>query len=99
MDGVLDAIENGNLTKMCACMENILEHVTQTEYPVIAMLKDKLKGNGALGALMSGSVPTVFGLFEDGKMAQKAINELKKTGEVSFGCVTTFSDRTCVISQ
>ncbi|MCR4750442.1 MAG: 4-(cytidine 5'-diphospho)-2-C-methyl-D-erythritol kinase [Lachnospiraceae bacterium] len=99
MDGVLDAIENGDLRKMCTCMENILENVTQTKYPVIAMLKDKLKENGALGALMSGSGPTVFGLFEDETMAKHAINELKKTGEVSFGCVTTFSDRTCVMSR
>ena len=41
---------------------------------------------GAMGTIMTGSGPTVFGLFEDEKQAQKAADELSKY--VSYTCVT-----------
>jgi 4-diphosphocytidyl-2-C-methyl-D-erythritol kinase len=51
---------------------NDLETVTISKFPVIASLKKKLLRHGALGALMSGSGPTVFGLFSDFRQAEKA---------------------------
>jgi len=51
---------------------NDLEIVTESEYPVIASIKEQLITWGALGALMSGSGPTVFGLFSDFRTAEKA---------------------------
>jgi len=97
VDAMVDAINDGNLNAMAVCMENILENVTEKQYPVIAMIKNMLKGAGALNAIMSGSGPTVFGLFDDEKKANDALDELFNTGEVSQGFVTTFSDKTCVI--
>lgn len=94
-----EAIESGNIDNVADAMENILENVTEQKYPVIAMLKQILKDNGAINAIMSGSGPTVFGLFKDEKTAQDALKVALDTGEVSQGFVTTFSDNTCVIED
>ena len=51
---------------------NDLEEVTASKYAVIATIKERLLSCGALGALMSGSGPTVFGLFSDSAKAEKA---------------------------
>jgi 4-diphosphocytidyl-2-C-methyl-D-erythritol kinase len=51
---------------------NDLEEVTASKYPVIASIKKRLLNCGAVGALMSGSGPTVFGLFSDSVKAEKA---------------------------
>jgi 4-diphosphocytidyl-2-C-methyl-D-erythritol kinase len=55
---------------------NDLEAVTASKYPVIKMVKKALLSHGALGALMTGSGPTVFGLFSDSDEASKAIRAL-----------------------
>jgi len=52
-------------------LENDLESVTVIEFPVITQIKQWLRDNGALGALMSGSGPTVFGIFSDVTQARK----------------------------
>ncbi len=80
MDGVLAAIEDGDLKKLSSSMGNILESVTCTRYPVILQLKEIMKEQGALNALMSGSGPTVFGLFEDAKRAREAMKTIKMQG-------------------
>ena len=51
---------------------NDLESVTASNYPVINTIKEQLLKHGAVGALMSGSGPTVFGLFSDPGSARKA---------------------------
>jgi len=97
IDAMLKGIDEGDLIEISSHMENILENVTEKKYPVIAMLKSKLKSMGALNSLMSGSGPTVFALFDDRDKADKACEAVLDTGEVAFGCVTQFSDRTCII--
>jgi len=57
-------------------LHNDLERVTIPRYPVIAALKERLVELGAAGALMSGSGPTVFGVFEDAGTARTACEEL-----------------------
>ncbi|UCH20179.1 MAG: 4-(cytidine 5'-diphospho)-2-C-methyl-D-erythritol kinase [Deltaproteobacteria bacterium] len=57
---------------------NDLETVTVKRYPEIALVKDALIRHGATGALMSGSGPTVFGLFSDIRQAQNAREALKQ---------------------
>ncbi|MBP5195154.1 MAG: 4-(cytidine 5'-diphospho)-2-C-methyl-D-erythritol kinase [Lachnospiraceae bacterium] len=99
IDAMLKGIDEGDLIKISSHMENILENVTEKKYPVIAMLKDKLRSMGALNSLMSGSGPTVFALFDDRDKADKACEAVIDTGEVAFGCVTQFSDRTCIIEE
>ena len=49
-----------------------MEEVTAEKYPVIRGIKEKLMKNGALGAVMSGSGPTVFGIFDDERAAKRA---------------------------
>lgn len=99
IDAMLKGIDAGDLIEISSHMENILENVTEKKYPVIAMLKSKLKSMGALNSLMSGSGPTVFALFDDRDKADKAFEAVLDTGEVAFGCVTQFSDRTCIIEE
>ncbi len=99
IDAMLKGIDAGDLIEISSHMENILENVTEKKYPVIAMLKSKLKSMGALNSLMSGSGPTVFALFDEKDKADKACEAVLDTGEVAFGCVTQFSDRTCIIDE
>lgn len=66
-----------DLSKIENFLQNDLESVTAAKYPVINLLKDKLLSNGADGALMSGSGPTVFGLFKEQERAESAYIILK----------------------
>ena len=68
---------------MAASMGNVLERVTIGEYPVIEEIKNVMKAYGALNAMMSGSGPTVFGLFRDRRMAREAqkSNQRQRTGK------------------
>lgn len=59
-------------------LHNDLEQVTIGRHPVIARLKKRLLENGAAGALMSGSGPTVFGLFEQPGRIAAALESLEK---------------------
>ena len=72
------AIETGDLMEICRCFHNDLEAVTAEEYAVIPRLKDELRENGALGALMSGSGPTVFGCFDQEEAAVRALACIRK---------------------
>jgi 4-diphosphocytidyl-2-C-methyl-D-erythritol kinase len=58
---------------------NDLEAVTASEYPVIKTVKETLLNHGALGTLMTGSGPTIFGLFSDSNTASKASHALFRT--------------------
>lgn len=83
VDGMIDAIKQKSVSGMCDCLGNILEDVTITEYPEIDVIKKTLLDNGALGSLMSGSGPTVFGIFDD---KDKAEYTKKKCKELPFNC-------------
>ena len=60
-------------------MENVLETVTVREYPVIADIKKAMMEKGAENALMSGSGPTVFGIFKGKEAAEAAVEDIKKS--------------------
>lgn len=77
IDRIMEGIREGSITKICENLGNVLETVTVREYPVIQEIKDFMISHGADGALMSGSGPTVFGLFTDLEAAQKAYRELR----------------------
>lgn len=72
IDGILAALRQNDIKAAAPLMENVLETVTAREYPVIETLKGIMMKNGALGALMSGSGPTVFGLFDSETAARAA---------------------------
>ncbi len=78
IDGILEGLENQNLQKIVSSMGNVLEQVTAQEYPVIEEIKDMMKKAGAMNAMMSGSGPTVFGIFNDRSMARKAERNLRE---------------------
>ncbi|MBE5932084.1 MAG: 4-(cytidine 5'-diphospho)-2-C-methyl-D-erythritol kinase [Lachnospiraceae bacterium] len=65
VDGMVEALESENLIAIAERMENVLETVTVNMHPQIEELKSLMKEQGALNAIMSGSGPTVFGLFDD----------------------------------
>lgn len=77
IDGLLSAISDQDAEQMAGCMGNVLETVTIPHYPVIRELKEHMLEHGAMNALMSGSGPTVFGLFRDKKTAIAAMEKLR----------------------
>ncbi len=79
IDGMVAALEAGSLPDITRRMENVMENVTQTKYPIIADIKEAMLEKGALSALMSGSGPSVFGVFEREAQAQEAYDDLKKS--------------------
>lgn len=80
VDGMVEKIKAGDLHGVCSYMENILETVTVKEYPVINELKTFMKENGAINSIMSGSGPTVFGLYDDENIAKEAYEKLLAKG-------------------
>lgn len=77
IDAQLGAIRTGSLKELCGALGNVLESVTLKKHPEISAIKAQMLSLGALGALMSGSGPTVFGLFEDRTAAEQAYYRFK----------------------
>ena len=74
---------------VCSILSNDLESVTIPAFPVIAEIKDKMLQMGALGAMMSGSGPTVFGLFKDKTTAETACDSISKDADWFAAAVET----------
>ena len=72
IDGMLEAIRRGDLYGIAGCLGNALETVTIPAYPVIGQIKEQMMEWGSIGCLMSGSGPTVFGLFSSPRAAADA---------------------------
>ena len=77
IDGMMEAIKQKDLYGIADRFGNVLENVTIPAYPVIQEIKDLMLEQGAIGALMSGSGPTGFGLFTNPKAAAKAHEEMR----------------------
>lgn len=78
IDGMAQAIRQGDLKGITDRMGNVLETVTIKEHPVIDRIKEEMKKAGAENALMSGSGPTVFGIFKEKRMAEESCETLKQ---------------------
>ena len=78
IDGIIKAIEEDDIKGVASRLENVLETVTLKEYPDIAKIKQKMIDYGALNSLMSGSGPTVFGIFDDKKKAEECNQLLRR---------------------
>lgn len=89
---ILQAIENQDIMGISSSMVNVLETVTTKMHPIIVELKQKLMENGAIGSIMSGSGPTVFGVFEDMATAYGAYDNIKTLVNEIF-VVKTFDGR------
>lgn len=72
IDGMVEAIKAGSLTGITDRMENVLETVTIPAHPIIEDIKNCMKENGAINSLMSGSGPTVFGIYDSEEKAEQA---------------------------
>lgn len=79
IDAIIDGIRANDLNAVASHTGNVLESVTIPEHPVIGRIKDIMRNNGAKASLMSGSGPTVFGLFESEDDAKKAFGELERS--------------------
>lgn len=77
IDGMADAIRQGDICKVAGCLGNVLETVTIAAYPVVGQIKEVMLDRGAAGSLMSGSGPTVFGLFTNPRAAANAYEYLR----------------------
>ncbi len=89
IDTQIEALRAGDLTALCRNMGNVLEDVTIPGHPEVAALKEAMLQGGADGAMMSGSGPTVFGLFADEKLAFRTADALIKDFE---GCSVFVTD-------
>lgn len=78
IDGLIEALERGSLKEIASRMGNVLEDVTILMHPVIEEIKKTMKDCGALNAMMSGSGPTVFGLFENKMAARNAQKQIRE---------------------
>jgi 4-diphosphocytidyl-2-C-methyl-D-erythritol kinase len=76
-DLLIKAISERDIHYIASNMKNVLESVTIPKYPIIDEIKKKMISSNALGSMMSGSGPTVFGIYKDEKAAQSAWNVLK----------------------
>lgn len=78
IDGMIEALNSHSLKAVSDKMENVLETVTIPSHPIIKQIKDKMIELGAINAMMSGSGPTVFGLFPDEEKGKAAYGICKK---------------------
>lgn len=90
IDGMVASIAAGDLTGIIARLGNVLESVTVTAYPIIETIKTRMLESGAQGSLMSGSGPTVFGIFEEEETARKAYEQIQSEGLAKQVFITTF---------
>lgn len=81
IDAQAESIRRGDLREMCAHCGNVLETVTETAYPKITQLKQQMKDGGALAAMMSGSGPSVFGIFTEKEQAQAVCDQLRRMAD------------------
>lgn len=88
IDGILAGLREGNLQQVAGSMGNVLEQVMLEEYPVLQKIKDVMLMSGALNAMMSGSGPTVFGIFTSRGRARAAAARLKRQTPVKQAYVT-----------
>ena len=89
VDSMIEAMRQKDLGLLCSRMRNVLETVTIPAYPVINEIKRTMMDNGAIGSMMSGSGPTVFGIFDSpvaAKQAMKAVRAAKLAKQI---CLTT----------
>lgn len=80
VDAVIEGLKEGDLTKITSNMGNVLEQVTVDMYPEITKIENLMKECGALNAMMSGSGPTVFGIYDKVETAMKAMEVMKQSG-------------------
>lgn len=77
IDGLVHSIKEQNLLAISQKIGNVLEQVTIKKYPIVQEIKEFMINQGALNALMSGSGPTVYGIFNKKETAYEVMERLK----------------------
>lgn len=90
IDGMVRAISGGDLNGIVSRLGNVLEAVTIPAHPVINDIKDVMLESGAMGSMMSGSGPTVFGIYNDRADAVTASKKIKEDGLARQIFITEF---------
>ncbi len=90
VEGMLSAIRRGDLTGIVDRLGNVLETVTASRYPIIGQIRKKMLECGARGSLMSGSGPTVFGIFDTVFGAEEALSRIREENLAPQVFVTEF---------
>ncbi len=89
IETILEGIRHQDIKKIASSLGNLLENVTVKEYPIIQKLKQRMMELGAENALMSGSGPTVFGLFLEEETAKEAYRILREEGMAEAVALTS----------
>ena len=90
IDGMIEGLEKGDLKAITDRLANVLETVTVPAYPIIDTIKQSMLDAGAKGSLMSGSGPTVFGIFTEEEKAKQAAQNITGAGLAKQVFVTGF---------
>lgn len=90
IDAQVAAIRAGDLAGVVKVMDNVLETVTEKKYTEITTIKNVMEEHGAMRAMMSGSGPTVFGLYEDAQKAEEAAEAIREAGLANQVFVSSF---------
>lgn len=77
IEAMVSAIKTQDLYKLAESLYNVMEDITVPQYPIIQEIKTVMLDNGALNSIMSGSGPTVFGLYDDIEKAEQTVELLK----------------------
>ncbi|HKM43517.1 MAG TPA: 4-(cytidine 5'-diphospho)-2-C-methyl-D-erythritol kinase, partial [Limnochordia bacterium] len=93
---LLAFLQGDQSVSLDSVLENALESVTETLVPAVTLWKSRLREHGAVASLMSGSGPTVFGLFESSQQAQEFHGRFKEEAGVF---VVTLSDKGVCVSE
>jgi len=83
---MIKAMQEGKIDRLIPALGNVMEKVTFKLHPQLEGIKEELLRAGALGALMSGSGPTVFGVFDDEGQARRAVGYLQNIYPYAFCC-------------
>ena len=86
---IIELIKNKDLKGICDNMCNVLETVTVKNYPIIADIKKAMLEYDAIGSLMSGSGPTVFGFYENYDKALVALKNIRSKFRIKEIYITT----------
>lgn len=89
IDAQVKALMAGDLEGVVSNFGNVLEYVTASLHPEIAELEKLMKESGAMNAMMSGSGPTVFGIYKDRVTAEESAEKIKKSRLAAQLFVTT----------
>jgi hypothetical protein len=80
--GTVKAIENKDIRLLAKNMKNVLQSVTEVKYSIISQIKAEMLEMGADGSMMSGSGPSVFGIFTDKEAGKACYNHFIKKDNI-----------------